>query len=727
MKLVWKGLLMLAAASALAEDATVGEVIQILPETEGTSVVALDLETGEASASGGIVVRHQGSLIRADSIRLTGGNEVIATGNVRIESGQGGRSQSWQGSEVRYNFQTRQAQAQHFKTGQRPYFIAGEGLSADLSTNRFKASNGFFTTDDSSEPAFRIEASSIDIRPGEYMEARKATAYLGSIPVFYWPTYRRSLLKHSHFWTITPGYRSVYGPFSLNRYHWDANPTVQYTIDADVRLKRGFAGGPGIAYDLGKWGRGSGEVYLAHDEAPGITEPVVPVREDRRRIRFFHSLTNGAGLTFKARVEEQSDSLVFRDFFEGDFRRDPQPRTFFELNRAWRNWTADLLVQPQVNPFFQTVERLPDLKITGLRQEIGESPLYYESDTSFAYLRFRPSLGGGTNIAGIRGDSYHQITLPKTFGGWLNVAPRVGGRLTYYGRPDDHDTITEDHLRSVFNTGVEMNFKASRSWMGARSKAFDIDGLRHIVEPSVNYVYVPDPSARPSEIPQYDFEFITPRLLPIEFPDYNSIDSIDNRNVIRWALRNRLQTRREGATTEVLEWAVYTDWRLRPESGQTTFPEIYSDMDLAPTRWMHFTSQVRYDINQHFWREANHRVTFQPGERWAWTVGHRYLRTDLGSYGLGNNLIFNSVGFRLNENWGFRATQQFEARDGVLEEHSYALYRDLRSWTASLGVRLRENRQGVDDWAIVFGIQLKAFPRYKLNDEADRVDRLFGG
>jgi hypothetical protein len=81
----------------------------------------------------------------------------------------------------------------------------------------------------------------------------------------------------------------------------------------------------------------------------------------------------------------------------------------------------------------------------------------------------------------------------------------------------------------------------------------------------------------------------------------------------------------------------------------------------------------------------------------------------------------------MNENWGFRTTQQFESRDGVLEEHSYTVYRDLRSWTASFGVRLRENRQGVDDWAIVFGLQLKAFPRFKLNDEADRVDRLFGG
>jgi LPS-assembly protein len=727
MKFTRLGLLVLAMATALGQQAPEVDSLQIASETNGESEVEFDLDTGVASASGGVIVTYRGSLLRADRVRMTAEHEVEAEGNVRIESGQGGRAQAWRGDRVRYDFDTKSIVAEQFRTGQRPFFAAGAQVQGSLITNSFTASEGLFTTDDAADPAYRIRAKRIEIRPGEYIEARNAVVYLGTVPVFYWPKYHRSLRKHTHFWTITPGYRSVYGPFSLNRYHWEGATNVQYTVDLDYRLKRGFAGGPGIAYDLGKWGSGSADIYLAHDDDPGITEPVVPVREDRRRFRFFHSITNLSGLTIKGRVEEQNDSLVYRDFFEGDFRRDPQPRTFFEANQAWRNWTLDLLVQPQVNSFFQTIERLPDIKLTGLRQQLGETPVYYESDSSFAYLRFRPGLLGGETYGGIRGDSYHQLTLPRTFFGFLNVAPRVGGRMTYYGEPDDNGTIEGDTARGVFNTGIEMNFKASRTWMGARSRAFDVDGLRHIIEPGVNYVYVPDPTDRPQQLPQYDFEFVSPRLIPIEFPDYNSIDSIDNRNVIRWSLRNRLQTRRAGGTVEVVEWAVYTDWRLRPEQGQTTFPELFSDLDLAPTRWMHLTSQVRYDINRSFWREANHRITIQPGDRWAWSVGHRYLRTDLGSYGLGNNLFYNSVSLRMNENWGFRTTQQFESRDGVLEEHSYTVYRDLRSWTASFGVRLRENRQGVDDWAIVFGLQLKAFPRFKLNDEADRVDRLFGG
>ena len=32
------------------------------------------------------------------------------------------------------------------------------------------------------------------------------------------------------------------------------------------------------------------------------------------------------------------------------------------------------------------VERLPDLKLTGLRQQLGPTPLYYESESSLGYF-----------------------------------------------------------------------------------------------------------------------------------------------------------------------------------------------------------------------------------------------------------------------------------------------------------------------------------------------------
>ena len=95
--------------------------------------------------------------------------------------------------------------------------------------------------------------------------------------------------------------------------------------------------------------------------------------------------------------------------------------------------------------------------------------------------------------------------------------------------------------------------------------------LRHIVEPSVNYVFVPTPNYRPDQLPQFDREIPSLRLLPIEYPDYNAIDAIDSQNVLRLTLRNKLQTRREDGIQNLVNWALYTDWRLDPRPGEINF------------------------------------------------------------------------------------------------------------------------------------------------------------
>ena len=75
--------------------------------------------------------------------------------------------------------------------------------------------------------------------------------------------------------------------------------------------------------------------------------------------------------------------------------------------------------------------------------------------------------------------------------------------------------VVVEEQREVFNTGAEVSFKASRTWAGAKSKFWEINGVRHIVMPSVNYAYVPNPSIDPSRLPQFDYELPSAELLPL--------------------------------------------------------------------------------------------------------------------------------------------------------------------------------------------------------------------
>jgi LPS-assembly protein len=238
---------------------------------------------------------------------------------------------------------------------------------------------------------------------------------------------------------------------------------------------------------------------------------------------------------------------------------------------------------------------------------------------------------------------------------------------------------------------------------------------------------VPSPNYKPNELPQFDTEIPSLRLPPIEYPDYNAIDSIDSQNVLRFTLRNKLQTKREDGIQNLVNWGLYTDWRLNPRPGQSTFADVYSDLDLRPRSWLTLNSETRYDIKRKDWNAAYHTATFTPNDTWNWRLGHRYFR---GGPEFGpdsdNNTIFSSLYFKLNENWAVRFTHHFEARDGTLEEQYYSIYRDFRSWTGALTLRLRDNRRRADDFAVAFVFQLKAFPRYPLGRDREEHSFLLG-
>ncbi len=49
---------------------------------------------------------------------------------------------------------------------------------------------------------------------------------------------------------------------------------------------------------------------------------------------------------------------------------------------------------------------------------------------------------------------------------------------------DNQPSTQKDSSRGVFNTGVEFSFKASQLWSDATNSFFQVNGLRHIIEPS---------------------------------------------------------------------------------------------------------------------------------------------------------------------------------------------------------------------------------------------------
>ena len=718
-----------AAESQGTEGQTQGTDTVVIESLTEKSEMVQAFEEGITYFRYGVVVRYRGMELVANQVAMSESTgDIIADGQVRLQN----EGQYFVGEHLEYNYKTGQIRSENFRAGIAPFYTGGLTLSGNFNTHNYSAQNTFFTTDDSKEPVFRVRAKEFRMIDGKRVEARNATVVMGDTSTIPLPLYRRELKKHDSYWRLTPGYRSYFGPYLLSGYYFPVTTNMLGGVKLDLYEKRGFGVGPEFVWNSPRWGKGDFQYYYINDNDPGTDPFDQPIREDRHRISFSHQATLRTNLTAKVMVREQSDAYIVRDFFETEYRNNTQPRSFVELSQLWSNWTLNLIAQPQLNEFYETVERLPDVKFSGIRQQIGETPLYYESESSVAYLRFQPGsidpdVDSGPDYSAMRADSFHQILWPQNYFGWLNFTPRIGGRLTQYGETEGYGSTFDESTRFIFNTGAEISTKASRVWAGAENKFFDVDGLRHIIEPSINYVFVPSPNYTPNELPQFDREIPSLRLLPIDFPDYNAIDSIDSQNVMRFGLRNKLQTKRDGEIQNLAHWALYTDWRLNPREGQSTFADIYSDLDLRPRSWLGLSSEIRYAVEENQLNGSYNAVTISPNDTWNWRGGHRYFR---GGPEFGpdsdNNTFFSSLYYKFNENWGTRITHHFEARDGTMEEQYYTIYRDFRNWTGALTFRFRDQRTRSDDFTVAFTFQLKAFPRFLLGDDQNEHSFLLG-
>jgi lipopolysaccharide assembly outer membrane protein LptD (OstA) len=724
-------ILCLASSQAVLAQQQPEWEIESLEETGG---VIYDLTTGIATATNGVLVKYGGAILKADQVIVNQqSGDVIADGQVRIQRDD----QIWASEHLNYNFQTRQMQAMQFRTGKAPFFAGGKGLGTDPKNREvYTATNAIITTDDLAEPQIKIRAKSIRIIPGDRIIAKGAVLYLDTVPVFWFPYYSQSLNERGSNFDFLPGYRGRFGPYLLSSYTWKINKELEAVAHVDYRVKRGFGVGPDLNYDYGAWGTGKAKYYYLHDQDPNHDNDTgVNYPENRQRVWFSYEANPVTNLVMKSLIRYQGDPDVVQEFFQREYRLDPQPNSYVDVNKLWSNFSLDLYAQPRLNDFLETVEKLPELKLTGYRQQVANTPLFYESESSAGYYRrLFPETNGipyGLNYEASRVDTFHQVLLPETYFGFLNVTPNAGGRFSYYSEASGPGATTAETTRGVFNTGVDTSLKASRIWPQVHNGTLELDGLRHILVPSVKYTYIPNPTAAgTNEIPQFDYQLSSIRVLPTDFPDYNSVDSINSQNTIRFGINNKLQTRRRNEVVNFFDWNLFIDWNLTPRPDQVSFSDLSSDFRLRPRSWLTLESSTRYNIQDGQFRLAYNSFTIHPGDTWSWTFGYFYMVDDYRpppyGWGVGNNVFRNLVALRVNQNWGLRAAHHFNADTGRMEEQAYSIYRDLRSWTAALSFRLQNNQGGQDDFTVAFTFSLKAYPTYGLGDDSSNPYSLLG-
>ena len=601
---------------------------------------------------GNVQIRHRGSLLQADKVEYnTVTQDTLAEGNVMLDR----EGQIWRGTRLKGNFADGEWDLGKITTFQDPFHIISS-TTRQVEPGHFFLEEVIITTCDPADKEFYIRARTADVYSENIVRAEGVTFFLNNVPFLYLPSYTIDMEREATNIDVLPGYSSRHGAFLLTAYTIPFSDSFRSVTQFDMRSKRGFGVGqnffwhnPSVKNDAGEYIERSGSIYkgglqmyFAQDDEPYSSEEQeaaeraegIDIDEERYRIRLTHNAQlQGEGNSLFVEGSYLSDQDVVRDFFDEEYRVNPEPENRVSLVHSDPNYTLGLEVSHQLNDeFWDSVNRHPEVSLDVNRVRIGDTPLYFEGEYSGGSLerayatRDLDRDEDLENYDTLRFHSRSAIYYPKKYMGFLNLIPSLAYYGTYYGDTREDlvsetvDPITttngvvtgfttnsttttingSSELRSLVEFSLESSFKAFK--VLETGPVGQGTGLRHVVEPFSVYSIVPDTNLEVENTYQFD-----------------SVDKLTDGQRLRLGLRNKLQTKRqrfsavgatESAVHDLIDLEVYGEFNLDAEDEEETFESVVTDLELRPMDGVQFDVRAIYDVGLSEFEQVNTEAQF---------------------------------------------------------------------------------------------------------------------
>lgn len=492
--------------------------------------------------------------------------------------------------------------------------------------------------------------------------------YVGDLPVLWLPIFYKPPPQALGNWSFTGGSSSAYGTYFQSANNWTLSDSPDLMIGTsnlvDYFSKRGLGFGNATTVTT-PTSKTETFAYMINDQDANYSlpepgngydgsryDPLNPTRYDVD-IRHMTHITDR--LDFRGRFNALSDIYFLNDYYQEWFYTDPEPSTYADLSYQFDRAALDLTFRPQINKWSSTVEQLPTLTLTVPRQELWNN-FYYQGQSSVGWYdmqwgkfnQSRASMGLGNGVepsaydAG-RFDTVNFLYYPMNLKDF-NLIPRAGFRFTGYTQSSsigisdeqlnknisveapeqnsDADVVNYDNkggaaARFIPEFGLNLNTKASRSWDDVKNSFWDINGIRHVTQPYIDYTY------------------LTPMGTDRKYIYYfDDIDRINTQNFMRYGLDNRLQTRRGGwKSSQSYTWASMsnyldllfnTDNRINEPNGAIkNLGDFGNIINITPTPDLNFNITALVDAGRLFsGTDLNNCVsTANLGSTWTFADG----------------------------------------------------------------------------------------------------------
>jgi LPS-assembly protein len=684
------GTLCLLAGLARAQPA-IPDQLQVTGEK-----TVYDDTTKETVLTGDARLVNGDTTLTADTIRYnTATGIATATGHFVLTSGR----RRLVADEGTYNLATRAIDVRNLRVGEFPVYVAGDTVTGTLDELVFTNATVFFRENAGYTPSIR--ARHLTYARGRIVRAEGLSLGLLGGHFISLPHFEQALdTDFVSFISAQLGYRGNLGVYTMLGLHVPVAPGIQAGADLGLYSARGVMIGPSGSYgsansDINGFFR-SGYISDSGDRKTDVLGQPVP--RDRSYLTWEHRQRAGDHFTLDGEFNYWSDSEVLRDFRHKEFDRVQQPDSFLEAAYTGDNYALSSFARVHPNTWERVQERLPELRFD-LLPSSAPLGIYQRGSASTAVLQ-ADAFGTTPELRTNRLDAYYGLERPFTPVPWFNFTPVVGGRVTYY---TDALGGKDTYTRTLGEVGFDAHLLASGTF-DYKNPVWEIDGLRHLVEPKLSYRYAPEAAQGKAYIPPIDARVFSTYLQPLSIADSRNIDDLGALNTVRLSLDNTLQTRDPAYGSRDLATLNFAaDYNFSNVAGQKNLSDIYTEFALMPAPWLKWEVFQRFDPHAASQQELNTGLEIRDQEWWSVRLATNYLRNDYEEY-------FLEYRQRLNEVYDVTARWRYDARNRRFNEQSYGVWQRFgQTWAVRYEVSWFNGDSRTSHFALNIEVQLLKF------------------
>lgn len=568
------------------------------------------------------------------------------------------------------------------KTGEKTYFA--EKVSV--------------TTCDGENPAWKITARKFGVTLEGYATAKHAVLWARGIPVLYSPflVIPAKTKRQTGFLFPQFGYSDRKGYEYVQPFFWAIDKHSDATFYEYFMSLRGSKVGVEYRYVLSEKSKGSVMAdFLSDqkvDDGTGNSsrqwgyedDGVLRTNSDRYWFRMKHDQELPKDFQAKLDLDIVSDQDYLQEFRYGyagfEKNNDYFVKTFgrdldtyddavrvnrLNVSNQWQRfqfdgemrWNDDVVLREQGGEN-DTLQRLPYLAFTGLKQPAGNSDFFFDLQSNYNYFY---------RVDGIRGnrlDLYPRIYHLNRFGHYLTVEPSLGLRETLWmtdGHSDTEDNEDETLSRELYDFAVDTSTELSRTYEPGGKFA---QKIRHAIRPQIVYRFMP---SRDQE----------------DFPFFDEIDRVpEDVNLVTYALTNTFSLRQKNSVAYrpfcrfKLEQSYLFD--AENDIDEKPFSPIFGELELVLGRYFSLDADARWST------ETGHFLNRDVAVKIADTRGDRIFVEYAFNRSISESLYADAL-MRLTNRLSAYVKMEKNLRDSLYLERGIGVIYMSQCWSLDLG------------------------------------------